>query len=169
MHIETTDTTGVLANAFLGGKDLALQIATDSATREVKFSRVTGKLVGRRPGLKAWIVRTDRLPLNAIEKRRFDGLRFRQLADRWKQETAFKSYTGDIVLNDSYQRILAMGPAALPFVFAELRAEGDDPYHWFWALERLTGEDPVPSQERGNIAVMAASWLAWADEHGFTS
>jgi hypothetical protein len=44
----------------------------------------------------------------------------------------------------------------------ELETEGDDPDHWFWALEMITGEDPVPVNAYGNTILMANAWLEWA-------
>jgi hypothetical protein len=37
---------------------------------------------------------------------------------------------------------------------------------WFWALRALTGENPVPSEHRGNIEAMANDWLQWGQEKG---
>ena len=55
-----------------------------------------------------------------------------------------------------------MGSAALPFIFSELEREPDN---WFWALKAITGEDPVPEEHRGDVALMAKDWLAWAQSH----
>lgn len=41
----------------------------------------------------------------------------------------------------SCQRIIGMGPVVVPLILEELRREPD---HWFWALEMLTEDDPVP-------------------------
>ena len=51
-----------------------------------------------------------------------------------------------------------MGPAAVPLILSELRREPD---HWFVALKRITGDDPVPDEVRGNIEQMAEAWLRW--------
>lgn len=95
--------------------------------------------------------------------------RFRALAARWKAETMLMSYTGDIVLNDAYQRILAMGPGVLPMIFAQLRAEGDNPHYWFWALERLSSANPVPEEWRGKSKAMRLAWLRWAEQNGYAA
>ncbi len=97
------------------------------------------------------------------------GGRFIELAARWKNETLLKSYTGDIVLNDAYQRILAMGPVVVPYIFAQLQSEGDRPQYWFWALERLTDADPVPKEDRGSAKKMRLHWLGWATENGYVA
>jgi hypothetical protein len=87
---------------------------------------------------------------------------FNRLAARWHEETDHLSSLTDIVLNLNYQRIIGMGPAALPFVFDELRTNGG---HWFWALRAITGEDPIQPRDRGNIQNMKNAWLEWWRRH----
>lgn len=62
-----------------------------------------------------------------------------------------------------YQRIIGMGPAALPLILDSLRRE---PEHWYWALEAITGENPVPPEDRGDIQKTADLWVAWGREQG---
>ena len=50
--------------------------------------------------------------------------------------------------------------AELEQILEEL--EGDDPDHWFPALEAITGANPVPESDFGNLAKMADAWLGWA-------
>jgi hypothetical protein len=49
-------------------------------------------------------------------------------------------------------------------ILAELEARPD---HWFWALNAITGSDPVPQADRGIMEKMAKAWLAWGAEHGY--
>ncbi len=56
-----------------------------------------------------------------------------------------------------------MGPKVVPLVIAQLRAEGTEPDQWFWALQVLSGRDPVKPEDRGNFEVMAQSWIEWVD------
>lgn len=35
-----------------------------------------------------------------------------------------------------------------------------DPDHWFWALEMITGADPVPVEAYGDTVQMAQAWTA---------
>jgi len=88
---------------------------------------------------------------------------FNKLAATWREETDHLSSLTDIVLNFNYQRIIGMGPAALPFIFDELRTNGG---HWFWALRAITGEDPVRPQDRGNVPRMKNAWLEWLRKRG---
>jgi hypothetical protein len=57
-----------------------------------------------------------------------------------------------------------MGPAVIPLILRELEKEGDDPDWWFWALESLTGENPVPENAIGNNLAVAQAWLKWGRE-----
>ena len=58
-----------------------------------------------------------------------------------------------------------MGKRAVPLILEQMRSEGDDPDHWYIALESITGEDPVPEDAFGNTVKMAQAWLSWADTH----
>jgi hypothetical protein len=70
----------------------------------------------------------------------------------------------DMVLLPSYQRIIGLGSGAIPLLLAELERKPD---HWFWALQAITGEDPVPAASRGNLIEMSAAWLAWGRQRGY--
>ena len=60
--------------------------------------------------------------------------------------------------------IIAMGETALPLIISQLKREGDDPDHWFVALEAITGKDPIPEEAYGDTPIMAEAWLSWAEE-----
>jgi hypothetical protein len=90
--------------------------------------------------------------------------RFDQLVIEWKKATRFSSSTREMAMHPAYQRIIGMGPAAVPFLLRELEV---DPDHWFWALAAITGEDPVPPEDRGRLKRMAASWLNWGRQQGY--
>jgi hypothetical protein len=67
-------------------------------------------------------------------------------------------------LHSAYQKIIGLGAAAVPLLLAELRREPDD---WFWALHAVTGADPVPEANRGNLPAMTEAWLQWGREKGY--
>ncbi len=92
-----------------------------------------------------------------------DQLLFEMLVIQWNQERGITSSITEMAMCPSYQRIIAMGEGrAVPLILRQLEKEGDDPDHWFWALRFLTGENPVPSEFRGNMKIMAKTWLEWA-------
>lgn len=84
--------------------------------------------------------------------------RFDQLVRQWKQESEFMSNTAQMAMLRSYQSIIGLGPAAVPLILEELRREPD---HWFWALESITLENPVPPQDAGHLDKMAQAWIDW--------
>ncbi len=63
-----------------------------------------------------------------------------------------------------YQQIIGMGELAVPLILEELQREPDQ---WFWALEMITQENPVPRQAAGKVRQMAEAWIAWGKEKGF--
>ncbi len=83
---------------------------------------------------------------------------FQTCAERWRKETAIFSSVSDIVLNPSYQRIIGMGPDVVPLILRDLEKTND---HWFWALEAITGHNPITEEDRGRVKKMAKRWLDW--------
>lgn len=90
--------------------------------------------------------------------------RFRELARRWREECAVLSSTTAKAVHPAYQQIIGLGPDALPLILREL---AQTPGHWFWALKAITGEDPVPEQDVGDVRRMAKAWLNWGRERGY--
>jgi hypothetical protein len=89
---------------------------------------------------------------------------FSQLSQQWRQETGMLSVVSKMVIHPSYQRIIGMGQPVIPLIFRELEREPD---HWFWALQSITGANPVSVDRQGNITQMAAAWLEWGNAHGY--
>jgi hypothetical protein len=83
--------------------------------------------------------------------------RFQDLVRQWKEATLFLSSITDMAMHPAYQQIIGMGQEALPLLLEELRREPD---HWFWALQAITGVNPVPTQDQGDITRMTQAWLA---------
>lgn len=88
---------------------------------------------------------------------------FQRLTCEWQTATKYQSSVTAICSHPSYQRIIGMGQVALPFILQELQ---QSPHLWFWALKAITGDDPVPPEHRGRVALMAADWIAWARQRG---
>ena len=91
--------------------------------------------------------------------------KFNRLRDRWKADTkdSCSSSTKDLCVEPSYQHIIGMGPVAVPLILRELELEND---HWYWALNAITEENPVPAEDRGDLNKMKEAWLKWAKEKG---
>jgi hypothetical protein len=86
---------------------------------------------------------------------------FQALVDEWKADILFESSVSQIVTHRAYQRIIGLGPDALPYILEELERE---PRQWFWALAAITGQDPAEGET--SVADAAAKWLEWARVQG---
>ena len=91
---------------------------------------------------------------------------FSLLADRWRRETGMLSSISRKAMHPAYQRIIGMGAGAIVPILQELQVRSD---HWFWALNAITGENPVPEESAGNLRQMADAWIAWGRRRGYIS
>jgi hypothetical protein len=89
--------------------------------------------------------------------------RFRGLAAEWKEKARYLSNTAQMAMLKPYQSIIGMGMPVVPLILEEL---GREPGQWFWALEAITGENPVPPAAAGKVRLMAEAWLAWGKQRG---
>jgi hypothetical protein len=89
--------------------------------------------------------------------------RFDRLAAEWKQQSRHLSNTAQMAMLKPYQRIIGMGPPVVPLILEELRRQPDQ---WFWALEAITEENPVPRENLGKTRLMAEAWLRWGEKRG---
>ena len=94
-----------------------------------------------------------------------DSAEFRRLRDKWHAERGITSSLTKIAACPSYLRIIGMGEKVVPLILNQLEEEGDEPDFWFWALEAITGENPVPDSDLGDIRAMARAWLDWGTKH----
>lgn len=83
---------------------------------------------------------------------------FQRLAKAWKEEKLFFSSMTAIEESPHYLGIIALGQGVIPLLLKELER---DPDYWFTALQTLTGEDPVPAEDRGDLLRMTEHWLSW--------
>src|SRR5947209_950735 len=77
--------------------------------------------------------------------------RFRQLEAVWEADTMYYSDSERIVNHPAFREILDMGWAVVPYMLEDLRKRSS---LWVWALPKITGANPVPPSDRGNIAKM---------------
>jgi hypothetical protein len=87
--------------------------------------------------------------------------RFHRLAAEWKAASRYLSNSAQMAMLRPYQRIIGMGPLVVPLILEELRREPDQ---WFWALESITEQNPVPSDAMGNVQLMAQAWVRWGEQ-----
>lgn len=89
--------------------------------------------------------------------------RFHVLAEEWHAATRFQAAPSAASEHPAYRAIVALGPAVVPLILADLVAS---PEPWFAALRELTGADPVPPADRGRPRAAAEHWLAWGRSRG---
>jgi hypothetical protein len=90
--------------------------------------------------------------------------RFRRLEAVWTAETGYLSSYPEIVGHPAFQEIIRMGEAVVPLMLRDLEGR---PRLWVWALPEITGANPVPPSEGGNIAKMSEAWLRWGRAKGY--
>jgi hypothetical protein len=90
--------------------------------------------------------------------------RFMQLANEWEQAVAYLSDSTLREAHPAYRAIIALGPAVVPLLLADLERTHR---HWFAALAELTGANPVPPEDAGRSRRMVESWIRWGREHGY--
>lgn len=92
--------------------------------------------------------------------------RFERLAAEWKEQSRYLSNSAQMAMLKPYQRIIGMGWPAVPLILEEMRREPDQ---WFWALEAITEENPVPAQALGKVRAMTQAWIEWGLKQGLLS
>lgn len=90
---------------------------------------------------------------------------FNRLSSEWKRETILLSKVNEIVHHLAYQKIIGMGPVAVPFILKDMVENG--PNHWFWALRVITDENPATKEMAGNMVEMTEAWLQWGKKKGY--
>jgi hypothetical protein len=93
----------------------------------------------------------------ASEQVGFEG-EFRHLTNWWKRDSEFQSSSSQIAMHSAYRQIIEMGSEVLPLILRDLTTTKAP---WFWALQAITGEDPVPADDRGHIDRMVQAWARW--------
>jgi len=95
------------------------------------------------------------------------SVRFQALKTQWHFQRGATSSIEEMCSRPAYLSIMAMGPDVLPLIIGQLKAEGNDPDHWFVALHHVSkGADPVPNQDKGNMIKMSQAWQEWAEREG---
>ncbi len=79
--------------------------------------------------------------------------RVERLLATWRAQTGFLSSSTAMVAHPVYLELIALGAAALPFLFHDLEQTRDG--HLSSALVAITGEQPVPPEEEGQIRKVA--------------
>lgn len=87
--------------------------------------------------------------------------RFNQLASLWRSEIGPSSSAIKMANHPAYKKIIEIGEDAVPLILKELK---DRPAQWFIALTKITGENPILHDDRGDMRRMVDAWLNWGRE-----
>jgi hypothetical protein len=90
-------------------------------------------------------------------KKQFDFLN-----NLWQSETIFSSSINEIVNNSAYRSIIGLGGGVLPLIINDLKVSEN---HWFYALEAITGHNPIKSEHIGIVPFMKNDWIEWAENN----
>jgi hypothetical protein len=90
--------------------------------------------------------------------------RFRRLEANWHAETGYLSSFTEIVEHPAFQQIIRMSEAVVPLLLRDLE---ERPRLSVRALPQITGANPVPACDAGNIAKMSEAWLRWGAEKNY--
>ncbi len=90
--------------------------------------------------------------------------RFRRLESIWIEQTGHLSSSSKIISNAAFQEIVSLGEAVIPLMLRDLEKK---PRLWVWALPKITGANPVPASDRGNIAKMSHVLVQWGKANGY--
>ena len=88
--------------------------------------------------------------------------KFYRLCRIWKRETQHMSCPEDMILHPAYLKIIGLGPSAIPLILAELEKKLD---FWFWALDAISDENPVPDDVQGDMERTRLAWIQWGYEN----
>ena len=89
---------------------------------------------------------------------------FERLADEWERNRPRGVDIAQMTRHPAYQRIIAIGTPAVPWLLQRLATKPD---HWFVALSAITGARPVPPESRGRVKEMTKAWLDWGLQQGY--
>jgi hypothetical protein len=89
---------------------------------------------------------------------------FSRLSSTWREETRNISSMTRVLGHPAYQMIIDMGPNVIPLLLREVQERPD---HWFYALNIITGENPVKQEYAGNVKKMREAWVRWGKEHNY--
>lgn len=85
-------------------------------------------------------------------------IKFTRLKEKWEDDTKYLSNITDICNHPAYQEIISLGKDVVPYIIIDLSETG---HYWFWALQKITHEDPIPEEHYGYINKMTQDWIQW--------
>lgn len=93
-----------------------------------------------------------------------DFARFHRLLNQWRAQTIYSSFIEEKVKHPAFRQIVDIGEAAIPWILKEIKV---CPSFLYLALQIITGENPVPPQDRGKARAAIDAWIEWGNGEGF--
>ncbi len=91
---------------------------------------------------------------------------FEKYRNQWVSETIFLSDPSRMFRNDAYRSVIYLGADVMPILISDMQETGN---HWFYALEEISGENPIAEANRGNVHLMINDWLDWGIAKGIVN
>ncbi|MBI9039083.1 MAG: hypothetical protein JEY97_13190 [Bacteroidales bacterium] len=126
-------------------------VTAEANTLSINFSNAMNIYIG-----------TSVFVLKKLQEQEFR--KFLRLKDRWKSDTLFVSSSTVMISNSAYKEIISLGSLAIPWIIRELQKAND---HWFFALEKITGENPIKTENIGKVEKMKEDWIEWASKNDY--
>lgn len=124
-------------------------VTNEADTVNINFSNAYRAYVGNS------IIMQSQIEKDAYRK-------FLKLKDRWLKETVFVSSSVEKVSNSAYKEIISFGNVALPWIIRDLKKTNS---HWFYALEKISGKNPIKEENIGYVIKMKEDWINWANDN----
>ena len=84
---------------------------------------------------------------------------FKDLAEKWKDETGIYSTSQQKVYNKHYLTIISLGESVLPFILKDMKDGGT--WHWHTALSVIADINILPQEDMSNPKKIKAAWIKW--------
>lgn len=133
----------------------------DHKTQILLNRMITSDLRKFRSALEKHFLTSLTLKEGAISQ---DETAFNDSVAEWFSQTWMIASPEDKFNHPAYQRIIEMGNKVLPFIFDEFQEE---PFNWFFALRRITGENPV--QPGSSYEETVKAWLRWGEKRNYVT
>lgn len=95
---------------------------------------------------------------NAQDNKVVAKQKFLEYAAALKLESQIDSSFSSIIHSENLKKIVSLGEVAIEFIIDDMRISG---FPWYHALEQLTGENPVTTNNWGDIPAMNQQWITW--------
>jgi len=124
---------------------------TEASTLSINFSNALDSFKG-----------TSMYISQTIEEKKFR--KFIELKNQWLEETQYESSSSKIISNAAYMSIIDEGLITIPWILRELKKSDA---HWFYALETITGSNPIKVENIGIVDLMKQDWIDWATNNNY--